>query len=186
MDFKVLIVYTPSPAIYVNMDFGNEDKNFCKTLLPYAQNKLVLYDYALMLNRFYGARSLGLRFFDVYGLEQNALNPHSRVISIFIDRIIKNWLLIFNGGSQTRDFIFVNNVIAVLKYSMKYLRKNQVCESLNVDTGKSIFNNHLFVILGKIFFADLEIIFKYLPKRNLLKSVENYIKIKNISGIDIA
>ena len=58
-----------------------------------------------MLHDIYNISSLGLRFFNVYGPKQDALNPYSGVISIFIDRILKDQPVVVNGGFQTRDFI---------------------------------------------------------------------------------
>ena len=184
--FKVPIVYASSSAIYGNMIFGNEDQNSFNILSPYAQDKLVLEKYASMLHDIYNISSLGLRFFNVYGPKQDALNPYSGVISIFIDRILKDQPVVVNGGFQTRDFIFVSDVVEVLKLSMEYLNNNQICDAFNVGTGKSISINQLLGIIKNILFADPEIILKELPKGDPEKSEGNYRKIKDILSIDIS
>jgi len=185
-DLKVPIVYASSSAIYGNMDFGDEDQNSFNILSPYAQDKLVLEEYASLLYQNYNVSSLGLRFFNVYGPKQDALNPYSGVISIFIDRILKNQPVIVNGGFQTRDFIFVSDVVEVLKSSMEYLNNNQICDYLNVGTGKSISVNQLLGVIKKILTADPEIILKELKKGDPEKSSGNYRKIKEILGFDIS
>ncbi|MEW6006736.1 MAG: NAD-dependent epimerase/dehydratase family protein [bacterium] len=52
-----------------------------------------------------------LRFFNVYGLRQNADSEYAPVIPIFIKRALANQdLIIYGDGTQTRDFIYVSDV----------------------------------------------------------------------------
>ena len=73
-------------------------------------------------NRFSNLHTIALRYFNVYGPKQDPNNPYSGVISIFIDRIMKNKTVTVNGGFQTGDFIYINDIINVIK---KY--KNKIC-----------------------------------------------------------
>lgn len=62
-----------------------------------------------------GVPSVGLRFFNVYGPRQDPKSPYSGVISIFAERARTGQPLTFYGnGEQTRDFIYVGDVVALL------------------------------------------------------------------------
>ena len=99
-------------------------KNF-SILSPYAQDKLTIESYAKMTHEIFRTSSVGLRFFNVYGPGQTAQSPYSAVISIFIYRMLKNLPITINGGFQTRDFIYIEDVIDVMKKSMEKVQKNK-------------------------------------------------------------
>lgn len=70
-----------------------------------------------------GIPTLGLRFFNVYGPRQDPKSPYSGVISIFSDKLSNGLpLTIFGDGEQTRDFIYVSDIVSCLTFSMKALK----------------------------------------------------------------
>jgi UDP-glucose 4-epimerase len=63
----------------------------------------------------HGLPTTALRFFNVYGPRQDPASPYSGVISIFAERAMSGRpLIIFGDGQQTRDFIYVGEVAAVV------------------------------------------------------------------------
>ena len=67
----------------------------------------------------HGIPSTGLRFFNVYGPRQDPTSPYSGVISIFARRaLIGEPLVIYGDGGQSRDFIYVADVVAMLRSAM--------------------------------------------------------------------
>ena len=61
----------------------------------------------------------GLRFFNVYGPRQDPKSPYSGVISIFCERIAAGMpVTIFGDGQQTRDFVYVADVVRALLAGM--------------------------------------------------------------------
>jgi UDP-glucose 4-epimerase len=67
----------------------------------------------------HGLRSVGLRLFNVYGPGQDPKSPYSGVISIFCERIRRGEPIeVFGNGHQTRDFIFVADVVTALLQAM--------------------------------------------------------------------
>jgi len=77
-----------------------------------------------------------LRFFNVYGPRQDPSSPYSGVISIFADRArAGSPLTIFGDGSQTRDFVYVGDVVRALVAAVGDGNSRQVA---NVGTGKEI------------------------------------------------
>jgi len=182
---QIPIVYASSSAVYGNLPFGDDCKKEYDIISPYSQDKLTMEDYANVCWRAYQTPSVGLRFFNVYGPRQDSTNPYSGVISIFIDRLMHNKPVTVNGGYQTRDFIFVRDVVDVMVKSMEYLFKKKLCEVLNVGTGKSITISHLLTMLAEIMNVKPEVIQKELLPGDPEKSNGTYKKLKNILNIDI-
>lgn len=180
----VPVVYASSSAVYGNLAFGDDQVADYDILSPYAQDKLTMEHYARMCWDIFGTPSMGLRFFNVYGPRQDPTNPYSGVISIFIDRLLKNKPVTVNGGYQTRDFIFVRDIIDVMVQSMEYLFNKRLCEYLNVGTGTSITIDNLLGIIAEIMNIKPEVILKELPKGDPMQSSGTYKKIKTILNIE--
>lgn len=63
-------------------------------------------------NTTYGMEIVGLRYMNIFGPRQRADSPYSGVISIFLKRLAQQQpLTIYGDGEQTRDFIFVDDVV---------------------------------------------------------------------------
>tara|TARA_B100001057_G_scaffold411127_1_gene426562 strand:+ start:1031 stop:1948 length:918 start_codon:yes stop_codon:yes gene_type:complete len=176
--FSIPVIYASSSAIYGDLPIGNDNKSKFSISSPYAQDKLTLEDYAKMMFKVYNISSIGLRFFNVYGPKQNANSPYSAVIPIFIDRMKKNLPVTINGGRQTRDFIFINDIIKIIQISMKKSQINKINDVFNVGTGRSININTLFHIIKKKIPNNSKIIKRPLDKFDPKKSSGNFEKLK--------
>jgi UDP-glucose 4-epimerase len=176
--YSVPVVYASSSAVYGDLPIGNDQIKKFSITSPYAQDKLIIEEYALMSFKVFKTPSIGLRFFNVYGPGQTAKSPYAAVIPIFIYRMLKNLPIVINGGFQTRDFIFVDDVIETMKISMKKIQKKNICKSFNLGTGKSIKINLLFNLIRKILKKNPKVIRKKLQKYDPKKSSGNF---KNIN-----
>ena len=185
-DQNIPVVYASSSAIYGNLALGDDTEMKYDIISPYAQDKLTLEHYATMMFDVYNVNSIGLRLFNVYGPRQDPTNPYSGVISIFIDRILKGNPVTINGGFQTRDFIFVQDVVNVMVKSMKLLHEKNICENFNVGTGQAVNINDLFSIIKSTMNADPEVVRKDLPSGDPERSAGTHTKIKEIIGVDIS
>jgi UDP-N-acetylglucosamine 4-epimerase len=117
-------------------------------LSPYAVSKVAADDYAMVFNQVYGLETVCLRYFNVFGPRQ-ANNPYSGVITIFANALLTNRQpKIFGDGEQTRDFVFVEDVVSANVLALT--KKEAVGEIFNVATGKTVTINKLFQILQKI------------------------------------
>jgi UDP-glucose 4-epimerase len=87
----------------------------------------------------HGVPTAALRFFNVYGPRQLPGSPYSGVISIFVDRVRRGLPLEVHGdGGQTRDFVYVGDVVRALLAAMdRANRRASPADSLvcNVRTG---------------------------------------------------
>jgi len=101
---------------------------------PYAESKLLAERDCLNFQQRGLLQSVVLRFFNVYGPRQG-MNDYSGVITRFINRTKqKQSLTIYGDGSQTRDFVNVNDIIQALLACMKSSSANG--EVFNIGSGK--------------------------------------------------
>ena len=81
-------------------------------LSPYAVTKYVNELYAQVFARTYGFKSIGLRYFNVFGKRQNPDGAYAAVIPKWMLSMLKNENIYINGdGNTSRDFCYVENVI---------------------------------------------------------------------------
>ena len=184
-NLEVPVVYASSSAVYGDLELGDDQEARYDILTPYAQDKLTLEDYGKMMSKLNDLSSLGLRLFNVYGPRQDPNNPYSGVISIFIDRILRGEAVTVNGGFQTRDFVFVTDVVSVMETAMTLMHERKCSDYCNVGTGRSVTIDELLFLLKKILDADPEVIRKGLPSGDPVRSIGTYDKIKEVLGVDI-
>jgi nucleoside-diphosphate-sugar epimerase len=81
-------------------------------LSPYAVSKQVNEVYARFYTRVFALPVVSLRYFNVYGPRQSPFSEYAAVIPIFINQILSHKMVtIFGDGRQSRDFIFVEDVV---------------------------------------------------------------------------
>ncbi len=80
---------------------------------PYAISKLAGEHYCRVYSTIHGLETVCLRYFNVFGPRQDPASPYSGVISIFAERMRAGRApVIFGDGKQTRDFVYVQDVVA--------------------------------------------------------------------------
>jgi UDP-N-acetylglucosamine 4-epimerase len=83
-----------------------------KPLSPYAVTKYVNELYAEVFARSYGFKTIGLRYFNVFGKRQDPNGAYAAVIPKWISAMIRNEEVFINGDGETsRDFCFVENAV---------------------------------------------------------------------------
>jgi UDP-glucose 4-epimerase len=99
-------------AIYGECDRPAHEEDPRRPLAPYGVSKLAAEEYIAAYNRLYGLGHVSLRFGNVYGPRQD---PHGEagVVSIFMSALRDGKTpRIFGDGTQTRDYVFVADVVA--------------------------------------------------------------------------
>lgn len=176
---KIPILYASSSAIYGNIAKGNDKKNKFDILSPYALDKLYLENLATLYFDLFHVSSVGMRFFNVYGPNQDENNPYSGVIPKFINLTNKNKTLTVYGGYQTRDFIFINDVVKICLMTMNKMikSKRKFYNFYNVGTGKEISINKLTFKLSDLIKKNIKIKKTQLPLGDPVKSLGDIKKI---------
>jgi UDP-glucose 4-epimerase len=81
-------------------------------LSPYAATKLAGEYYCQVFTRIYGLKTVCLRYFNVYGPQQDSNSAYAAVIPLFIHAVLAGKSpVIFGDGEQTRDFTYVKDVV---------------------------------------------------------------------------
>jgi len=113
---RVPVVYASSAAVYGDaaaLPIAEDAPT--RPLSAYGADKLGCEQHARVAGAVHGIPTLGLRFFNVFGPRQDPRSPYSGVISIFCDRLVRGEAVeVFGDGGQTRDFVFVDDVVAAL------------------------------------------------------------------------
>tara|TARA_B100000795_G_scaffold269102_1_gene257547 strand:+ start:1507 stop:2436 length:930 start_codon:yes stop_codon:yes gene_type:complete len=160
---NIPLAFASSSAVYGNLEFGNDEINNVDLLSPYATDKYAMELYTKTAYKIYQLSSIGLRFFNVYGPRQDPNSAYSGVISIFADRLLDGKNITINGGHQTRDFVYVKDVVKVIYSAINVATSRSICEISNVLTGKSITINELAQQMIVITKAEVELQYKSLP-----------------------
>ncbi|RKZ48288.1 MAG: hypothetical protein DRR16_31945 [Candidatus Parabeggiatoa sp. nov. 3] len=157
------IIFASSSAVYGD----NQVLSQCDTragipMSLYAQGKLYGEQLASIYYQVYGLSSVALRYFNVYGPRQSPDSAYSGVISIFIEQLLNGKRpCIYGDGEQTRDFVYVKDVVEANWCAMTRMREGAYV--FNVGTGKSIRINQVLELLQKKLETDFEP--QYCPAR---------------------
>ncbi|MEI8352185.1 MAG: SDR family oxidoreductase [bacterium] len=150
------LVFATSAAVYGN----NPDLPKRETMLPepespYALAKLAGEYYLRLYSRLYGLETVALRYFNVFGPRQDGKSMYSGVISRFMDDIRQGRApTIFGDGGQTRDFVFVKDIVQANLLAMR--TPGVSGEVFNVATGKQVSLLQLWDRLKHITGSSLE------------------------------
>ena len=129
------LVFASSAAVYGdNPNLPLKESERPKPLSPYGVTKATAEEYLRVYHELYGVPTVALRYFNVFGPKQSA-NQYAGVISIFINRALAGEpLVIFGDGKQTRDFIYVKDVVKANLLVAESKRANG--RVFNVATGR--------------------------------------------------
>jgi UDP-glucose 4-epimerase len=107
------IVLASSAAVYGESNaIPLAESNQTQSLSPYAASKAINEIYAEMYTRSFGIEAVVLRYFNVFGPRQAPTSQYAAAIPIFIDHLLsEKAITIFGDGSQTRDLIYVQDVV---------------------------------------------------------------------------
>ena len=151
----VPVVYASSAAVYGdNPDLPLAETAQTRPMSAYGADKLGCELHGRVAAHVHGVRTVGCRFFNVYGPRQDPASPYSGVISIFFNRIGRaQGITIFGDGGQTRDFIYVADVVDALLRAMgqETPGASQEASIFNVCTGKTTSLLELAAAIGGVF-----------------------------------
>lgn len=114
------VIYASSAAVYGDTtELPVAENSRLNPLSPYAADKLSGEHYLDFYGRKFGIAGTAFRFFNIYGPRQDPSSPYSGVISIFVERLRERRpVTIFGDGRQTRDFVYVGDLVEILERSL--------------------------------------------------------------------
>jgi UDP-glucose 4-epimerase len=153
------IVLSSSTAVYGNPDtFPTGEEAPQRPLSPYALSKQVNELYARLYTQTFNLPVTALRYFNVYGPRQRPDSDYAAAISIFTRRLVNGEpITIFGDGKQSRDFIFVKDVV---RANLRASESDSAGEVFNVCTGCETSLLDLLETLSEVFPRQPEVRFK--------------------------
>ena len=137
--------YAASSSTYGDHpDLPKVENHIGKPLSPYAVTKYVNELYADVFSLSYGFKSIGLRYFNVFGKHQDPNGAYAAVIPKWTSAMIQNKKIFINGNGKTsRDFCYIDNVVQanILAATTIQGNKNEV---YNIALGTRTSLNELF------------------------------------------
>lgn len=169
------IIAASSAAVYGDFhNFPLSENSQTVPISPYGASKLAIEHYLQAFSNSYTINSISLRFFNIYGMCQSM--AYAGVIEKFMERIQKNKpLVIYGDGKNTRDFVFIGDIIRAVNLAMKKIngKKGNI---YNIATGKSVSINELAKLMLSISGKRLEIVHKN-PKKGDIKHSQASIRL---------
>ncbi len=144
-------VFASTCAVYGNATILPIDEfQPMQPLSPYAASKLSAEHYVRLYRQLYSVPSVVFRLFNVYGPKQDPSSAYSGVISAFADRLSRGVpTTIYGDGEQTRDFIFVKDVVNAFAWAA--LNPEAMGEPVyNLATGVATSVNELHAKLARL------------------------------------
>lgn len=172
-------VYASSSAIYGDVEGAHKrETDPVSPISPYASTK-----YMNELCSKLAPKTVGLRYFNVFGPRQDPKGPYSAVIPKWIAQMASGKRpVVYGNGETTRDFCHVDNVVRANMLACLqdfYLEPGSV---FNVASGQSISLNNLFLLIKKNINVNLEPIYQDFRTGDILESSANIDKIKAALG----
>jgi UDP-glucose 4-epimerase len=173
-NIKKFVFVSSGGAIYDDAkEYPTNEKAEAKPLTPYAISKFTIEKYINFYSKVHGLRYNILRPANIFGPRQDPYGE-AGVIAIFISNLLGKKKCYINGaGKQTRDFVYVQDVVDSLIKGMK--TTNQI---YNISTEKDISILKLYKKIEKIIGTEREFETKAQVKGEVKKSQLSYQKIK--------
>eukprot|EP00440_Ansanella_granifera_P035739 gb/GFBE01038768.1/.p1 GENE.gb/GFBE01038768.1/~~gb/GFBE01038768.1/.p1 ORF type:complete len:310 (+),score=64.14 gb/GFBE01038768.1/:1-930(+) len=152
------VIYASSAAVFgANQECPQSESSAVVPLTAYGADKLACELHARVASHVHKVNSVGFRFFNVYGARQDPSSPYSGVIAIFASRLAAGkGITIFGDGQQTRDFVYVKDVVKFLMASM-FDKPPQGAEVYCLCTGRTTTLLQLAEALGQVIGAKPDI-----------------------------
>ena len=178
-------VYASSSSVYGDEEHLPKREGVEGNLLsPYALSKRATEEWAKQYTRHYGLRTVGLRYFNVFGRRQDPHGAYAAVIPKFIKQLLNDERPVINGdGKQSRDFTYIENVIeANLKACLAPDEASG--EAFNVAYGGREYLIDIYYDLTKALGKDIEPNFGPDRKGDIKHSNADISKAKRLLGYD--
>jgi len=158
------VVYASSSSIYNGNQIPYREDMPVYVTDYYTECRYAIERLAKLYNILFEVKSVGLRFFSVYGPKEEFKKQYANIVSQFLWAMQRDEPpVIFGDGTQTRDFTHVYDVVDALILAWK---KDFECEIFNVGTGIAHSFNDVVKLLNKILGKNIKPVYKPNPIKN--------------------
>ena len=144
-------IYAASSSTYGDSkELPKIEERIGRPLSPYAITKVVNEYFAKVYSELYGLETIGLRYFNVFGKNQDPNGAYAAVIPLWIKKLINHESPIINGdGTFSRDFTYVENVTQANEKAAT-LPKEELLKNLSTYHGKVKNKFELYINTPKV------------------------------------
>jgi nucleoside-diphosphate-sugar epimerase len=178
------VVYAASSSAYGNIEVSPKVETLApQPRSPYAVSKLAGEYYCRAFYECYGLETVALRYFNVFGPNQDPASQYSAVIPKFITCILRDQQPpVYGDGTQSRDFTYVeNNVSANL---LACTAPKAAGEMMNIACGENTNLLELIRMINDILGKDVEPEFLGLRSGDVMHSLADISKAREILGYE--
>ena len=150
-------VYASSSSVYgETQELPQRETMPLRPVSPYGASKAVGEIYCHSFSCSFGLQTVALRYFNVFGPRQDPTSEYSAAIPRFLSRLLRGQPpVVFGDGEQSRDFIYVGNVVeANLLAVQACLSDGRTCElrgqAVNVAAGRAITLNEVIAVMNEL------------------------------------
>ena len=174
------LVFASSAAVYGDDPVLPKCESMLPDLIsPYAVSKIAGEYYCSVFTRLYGVNCTALRYFNVFGPRQDPTSPYSGVITKFITNCLAHRpIVIFGDGNQTRDFVFVKDVVQANIRAMKSGKDG----AFNVACGAQLALNELAGIIMDLTGITVPVVYESPRAGDIRESYAEITQVKNTIG----
>ena len=150
------VVFASSSSVYGNSnELPRVETQNPDPISPYGVSKLAAERYCVSFSRVYPLETVALRYFNVFGPNQDPTSQYAAVVPLFVTAIAEERpVSVFGDGEQKRDFTFVTNIVeANLVAASAHGVSGRV---LNVATGRGTSVNELADTIGALLGKEVE------------------------------
>ncbi|MCH7664182.1 MAG: NAD-dependent epimerase/dehydratase family protein [Chloroflexi bacterium] len=176
------VVLASSAAVYGDSQrMPLQEDSPLRSLSPYAAAKQTNEVFADLYTRVYDLPVVALRYFNVFGPRQAPESDYAAVIPIFIRNLIDGERpVIYGDGTQTRDFVFIEDVVKANLAAAEHART--AGKNFNVCTGKAVSILELLQTLTEIFPDSPEPLFTEARRGDIHYSVGDAALLEDVTG----
>ncbi|RSK28326.1 NAD-dependent epimerase/dehydratase family protein [Bacillus sp. HMF5848] len=151
------IIFASTAAVYGDPDsLPIKEESPLRPLSPYGQSKKTAEEYIRLYRELYGLKYVILRFGNVFGPRQKH-GGEAGVISIFMNQIIQNHPIeVYGSGNQTRDFIYVKDIVKANLVALK----NDESDTFNISSETQMKINDIISDIEHVVNKKLHVTYK--------------------------
>jgi nucleoside-diphosphate-sugar epimerase len=176
------VVFASSSSVYGNTGLGPKTESLNPNpISPYAVSKLIGEHYCKIFYELYGLETVVLRYFNVFGPNQDPYSEYAAVIPKFIKAVrCGEPPIIYGDGEQSRDFTYVENVVLANILACK--GSKPVGEVMNIACGERTTLNRIIQYLDEILDSDINPMYTEQRPGDIRDSLADISKARRLLG----
>lgn len=146
------VVWASTSSLYSGLVPPHREDMQIQVTDYYTEARMAMERIAELYRRLYGVTSVGTRFFSVYGPGERSKKQYANMVSQFMwEMMAGKRPVIYGDGLQTRDFVYVKDVVSALQAAMA----SDYHGVLNVGTGRACSFNEVVEMIARVMESDI-------------------------------